>query len=268
MPARTSPRPSYAYLIVAICFCIQALGIGVYIAFGVFFNPLMEEFGWSRAAISGASSIAFFSMGLFGVMVGRLNDRLGPRPIMSVTAILLGLGCVLMAQFLRRDPGKLSDRRSESPASNDDTLESATNDGLPLSQSLKTIQLRTICLVNFLLVFCLMIIMLHIVPHARDLGVSPIRSAGVLSVIGAVSMVGRFISGLVIDYRDSKTVMGACFLLLIVSLGWLQLAQKLWMLYLFAGVYGLAHGGFFKRTTGLSPINYRKKFGLYPNLIS
>jgi MFS family permease len=99
MPARTSPRPSYAYLIVAICFCIQALGIGVYIAFGVFFNPLMEEFGWSRAAISGASSIAFFSMGLFGVMVGRLNDRLGPRPIMSVTAILLGLGCVLMARL-------------------------------------------------------------------------------------------------------------------------------------------------------------------------
>ena len=44
-------------------------------AFGVFFNPLMEEFGWSRAAIAGASSTAFFSMGIFGVIIGRLNDR-------------------------------------------------------------------------------------------------------------------------------------------------------------------------------------------------
>jgi MFS family permease len=96
-----------------------------------------------------------------------------------------------------------------------------------------------------------MIIMLHIVPHARDLGVSAIRAASVLSAIGAVSMIGRFACGLVIDYRGSKTVMSACFLLLIISLGWLQFAQKLWMLYLFAVVYGLAHGGFF---TAISPI--------------
>ncbi|RJQ71864.1 MAG: MFS transporter [Desulfobacteraceae bacterium] len=75
----------------AICFSIQALGIGIYIALGIFFKPLMEEFGWSRAAIAGASSTAFFSMGLFGVIAGRLNDRFGPRRLMSVAALLLGL---------------------------------------------------------------------------------------------------------------------------------------------------------------------------------
>ena len=97
MPIRAPGPYGYAHLIAAICFSIQALGIGAFIAFGVFFNPLMEEFGWSRAAISGASSLAFFIMGLLGVIVGRLNDRFGPRQLMTVTAILLGLGCVLMA---------------------------------------------------------------------------------------------------------------------------------------------------------------------------
>ncbi len=42
-----------------------------------------------------------------------------------------------------------------------------------------------------------------------------------------------------------------CFLILIGSFLWLQTAKELWMLYLFAALYGLAHGGFF---TVISPI--------------
>jgi SOS-response transcriptional repressor LexA len=95
------PKPSfYAYLITAICFSIQALGVGTYISFGVFFNPLMEEFGWSRAAISGASSTAFFCMGIFGVVIGRLNDLFGPRRLMSAAALMLGLGPELLPQSM------------------------------------------------------------------------------------------------------------------------------------------------------------------------
>ena len=334
-----SIRPSYAYFIAAICFSIQALGIGTYIAFGVFFNPLMEEFGWSRAAIAGASSTAFFSMGLFGVLVGRLNDRFGPRLLMSVAALLLGLGCalmarltslwelyffygiifgmglsaidvialttiarwfslrrgfmtgivkvgtgagqfaiplvasglilyygwrwaialigigiasilLLMAQFLRRDPGtpRLKNRQ---PNAGGHLQPPEMELGIPLSRAFRSIQLWTICMINLFLVFSLMIIMLHIVPYVRDTGVPPIQAAGVLSTIGAVSMLGRFVCGLVIDRRGSKAVMGACFFLLLGDLIWLQFAHQLWMLYLFAALYGLAHGGFF---TAISPL--------------
>jgi MFS family permease len=84
-------------VVAGICFTIQALEVGTYIAFGVFFTPLMESFGGSRDAIAGASSTAFFSMGLFGILAGRLNNRFGPRPIMTVTA--LGLGCLLMGRL-------------------------------------------------------------------------------------------------------------------------------------------------------------------------
>ena len=333
-------RISYAHLIAAICFSIQALGVGTYIAFGVFFNPLMEEFGWSRAAIAGASSMAFFCWGLFGVIIGRLNDRFGPRYLMSVTAVFLGVGCVwmarlttlwelylffgiicgiglssidvialttiarwfssrrgfmtgiakvgtgagqfaipllasglilsqgwrwsimaigvgvsvllmAMAQFLRRDPAALCLERRSAAAGRHTGLPEIMVGGLPLQRALRTVQLWTICLVNFFLVFCLMIIMLHIVPHARDAGVPPIQAAGILSTIGGVSMLGRFVSGIAIDRQGSKTVMCACFLLLLAGLGWLQVAHGIWMLYLFAAVYGLAHGGFF---TAISPL--------------
>jgi MFS family permease len=96
-----------------------------------------------------------------------------------------------------------------------------------------------------------MVVLLHIVPHARDSGIPPVLAAGVLSTIGGVSMLGRFASGLVIDRKGSKAVMGICFVLLLGDLAWLQFADRLWMFYLFGAVYGLAHGGFF---TAISPL--------------
>jgi MFS family permease len=339
-PNHSNPlQLSYGYLITAVCFSIQALGVGTYISFGVFFNPLMEEFGWNRAAIAGASSTAFFSMGIFGVIIGRLNDIFGPRRLMSVAALLLGLGCVLMgrlttlrelylyfgiifgmgfsaidvialttiarwfshrrgfmtgivkvgtgagqfvmplaasglillygwrwtiaiigtvvavilvlmAQLLHRDPSALG-LKNIPEIGKSNFPPPATVPRPPLSCVFRTVQFWTICLLNFFLVSGLMVIMLHIVPHVRDSGFSPIQAAGVLSTIGAVSMLGRFVSGLVIDKRGSKTVMKVCFLLLLGDLVWLQFAHRLWMLYLFGVFYGLAHGGFF---TAISPL--------------
>ncbi|MBH05940.1 MAG: hypothetical protein CMJ20_06430 [Phycisphaeraceae bacterium] len=92
-------RDHYSHVIAASCFGIQAIGIGTYASFGVLFHPLITEFGWSRATIAGASSIAFFLMGLLGMVVGRLNDRIGPRKLMTGTAVCFGLGCFLMSRL-------------------------------------------------------------------------------------------------------------------------------------------------------------------------
>jgi hypothetical protein len=64
----------YGYIIVLACSIIQGIGVGTYVAFGVFFKPLLAEFGWSRATLSGASSLAFLLMGFLGILVGNLND--------------------------------------------------------------------------------------------------------------------------------------------------------------------------------------------------
>jgi MFS family permease len=96
-----------------------------------------------------------------------------------------------------------------------------------------------------------MIVVVHIVPFAQDINVSATRAAGVLSTIGGVSMAGRFMTGLSIDRIGSKIVMIFSFILLIIGLLWLQISKELWMLYLFAMIYGTAHGAFF---TAISPM--------------
>jgi MFS family permease len=101
------------------------------------------------------------------------------------------------------------------------------------------------------ILICLLTVMVHIVPYAQEMNVSPTRAASVLSTIAGVSMAGRFVSGIAIDRVGSKRVIIFCFILLIAGLLWLQIATELWMLYLFAVVYGVAHGGFF---TAFSPL--------------
>ena len=92
-------KNSYSNVIAASCFGIQAIGVGTYTTFGVFFSPLMSEFGWSRAVISGAASAAFLFMGFLGIYIGRLNDKIGPRKLMTVTGLFFGLGLFLMSRL-------------------------------------------------------------------------------------------------------------------------------------------------------------------------
>jgi MFS family permease len=68
-------------------------------SFGVFFKPLMDEFGWTRAATAAAFSLSVFFHGLCYVIMGKLNDRYGPRVLLMSCGFFLGLGFLLMSQI-------------------------------------------------------------------------------------------------------------------------------------------------------------------------
>ncbi len=333
------PAYFYGYNIVAASFGIQAIGIGILIAFGVFFKPLLVDFGWSRATLSGAQSLAMFIAGVLGILTGRLSDKFGPRVVISVAAGFLGLGLLLMSglnhvwqlflfysvifgiglsaidiiplsttarwftrrrgimtgmvkvgtgagqlviplvasllitgygwraayviigvaamlllifigQLLRRDPaqmGLLPDGNKELRTESSGLAET----DFYISEALRTWQFWTICVTFLVTMSCLLMIMVHIVPHATDIGLSSTTAAGILAAIGGISMVGRFVTGVAIDRIGNRLSMIICLILLILALLWLQLARELWMFYLFAVVYGFGHGGLF---TVVSPI--------------
>lgn len=67
-------------------------------SFGVFFKPVLTEFGWSRASTSGAQSLNLVLMGGFGILAGKLSDRFGTRLVLTVCGFLLGLGYLLMSR--------------------------------------------------------------------------------------------------------------------------------------------------------------------------
>jgi MFS family permease len=98
-PHNTEPRFFYGYIVVGIAFLVMVVSWGPYNVFGVFFNPLLTEFGWTSAMTSGAFSLSMILSAALGVVTGGLNDRFGPRLVVTLSGIFLGLGYLLMSQI-------------------------------------------------------------------------------------------------------------------------------------------------------------------------
>lgn len=95
--APTQTRLFYGWWIVlagtAILFVSS--GIGFY-GHGVILDPLRTMHGWSKATISSAITLYFFATGIFGMLIGRLIDRYGPKWILIVGSLFIGSGFVIL----------------------------------------------------------------------------------------------------------------------------------------------------------------------------
>ncbi len=85
----------YGYTIVIVATLIMLICMGVYYSYGVFLKPLINEFGWSRATVSGAFSLCGLIQGISGVIGGRLNDKIGPRLVLTFSGLLAGAAFLL-----------------------------------------------------------------------------------------------------------------------------------------------------------------------------
>ena len=93
------PRIFYGWYIVAASFTSNVFVSGAYWqGFQLFFLPILREFGWSRAALSGAFSLRQVETGVFAPILGFIVDRFGPRRVIMVSGFVLGLGMILVAQ--------------------------------------------------------------------------------------------------------------------------------------------------------------------------
>jgi len=92
------PQFFYGYVVVLLAFIIMVVTWGTFYTFGVFFKPVLTEFDWTRTGTSGAYSLAFMVSGFLSIVAGRLNDRFGPRVVVSACGVLLCSGYLLMSQ--------------------------------------------------------------------------------------------------------------------------------------------------------------------------
>ncbi len=84
----------------ALTLCMMA-GSGLRSVFGVYIRPMEAEFGWGRGALSGAAAVSLLLFGAAGPVVGRLADRWGPRRVIAVALLWLGVGAI-GAAFVQR----------------------------------------------------------------------------------------------------------------------------------------------------------------------
>ena len=83
------------YPIALVVFLSTGLSVGMaQYAFGEFAGPLKEQFGWSQTQLNLSLAFSFIS-GLLAPFVGNLSDRIGIRPVMFVSLLLIAAGFLL-----------------------------------------------------------------------------------------------------------------------------------------------------------------------------
>lgn len=340
------PTFFYGYVVVAAAWVILMAVFGVHYAFGVFLKPMLVEFGWGRGITSGAYSLSWLLQGLSAVLMGRMNDRYGPRFVLTLCGILLasgfllttrisagwhlylsygvligiatggfyvpaastiakwfiakrnmmtgmavsgiGLGTfllspvanylisaydwrtsyiilgisvfvmiVLAAQFLRRDPAQIGQR----PYGHGETVVrplQGEGRGHSLKEAFRVREFWSLFGMFFCFGFAVLSIIVHIAPHATDLGKSPATAANFVASIGIASIFGKILLGSLGDRVGNRTVFIICFSLMAASLWWLVPVRETAFFFLFTIAFGLAYGG---NATSQSPL-VAELFGL------
>jgi len=88
----------YGWTLVIASSCIGFMISIIIFTFGIFLKPIAMEFDAGRATISNALSLSLLLGGIFGIGLGRLTDRYGPRILTTFGGMLTGIGFLLMWQ--------------------------------------------------------------------------------------------------------------------------------------------------------------------------
>jgi len=327
--ARINSHHYYGYTILASCLVINMCIWGVFFSVGLFFKPMLNEFGWSRAITSGPISLSWVVSGLLGITMGALNDRFGPRIVVMICGTLFGMGCLLMsqiqetwqiylyygvligsglslpipimstvsrwfekrrtvmtgvmmlgsgvaglampplaswiiltsgwrtsyiifgavflcvifiaAQFLKRDPSRLGEKQQHDISGYIENR--ATNDtGLSLKQAISTVQFWLIFVIFFCFSANVNTLMVHLVPHVTDLGISTTLAATLLTASNAAGIAGRTVLGGLGDRLGNRRLFMVTFILLILSFTGLIFTGDLFLLYLMVIIFGIGYG--------------------------
>ena len=185
---------------------------------------------------AGAGAGTFVVPILVTTLLSVWNWRIACLVVGAASTLIL----IFLAQFLTRNPPS-----TPAPSRGDSTPAPQTEFGLTLKLATKTRNFWILCFGQFLIFSCLMVVMIHVAPHARDLGFGTTQAAKVLSTIGAASILGRIILGGAADRLGGKRTLIIAYSLLSASLIWLIFIREPWILFLFAPVYGFTHGAFF-----------------------
>jgi MFS family permease len=86
----------YGWVIVSAAVLLMAGFLATPTSFGLFVRPLGEEFGWSRATVSGAMSLSMAVSAVVGIFMGKLTDKYNAGVVIAV-GLLAGTASYLLA---------------------------------------------------------------------------------------------------------------------------------------------------------------------------
>jgi MFS family permease len=249
---------------IVLTFCGFLLGLGcllisqistlwqLYLFYGVIIGvgmsgvlvPLLSTVArWFVKRRNVMTGITLTGIGLGSLIAPPVAHRLISAYDWRVSYIILGclvlaVG-VLAAQLLKRDPTRVGQVPYGGDEVGREMLQRA-DEGFSLREATHTRQFWMVFGIFICLGFSYFSIVVHIVPHITDLGISAASAATILAALGGAGIVGNVLGGAADRIGNKK----ACVIGLILAsamLFWLVSITEVWMFYFFVGGFGIGY---------------------------
>jgi OFA family oxalate/formate antiporter-like MFS transporter len=219
------------------------IGIGMSSLYAPILSLIARWFVEKRGLMTG---IVLSGLGIGQLVAPPLISRLVAAYDWSFSYIILGIILlvivVVATQFLRRDPSQVGQVPYGAKTADVHATGSASL-AYSLREASRTRQFWVLVGIKLCYGFYMFSMVVHIIPHATDLGISTVDAANILAIHGAAMVLGSFMLGRVGDRIGPRKVFIICFVIALVSLLWLMQARALWSFFIFAIFLGVANGG-------------------------
>jgi predicted MFS family arabinose efflux permease len=236
----------------AFLLCAIAIGFVSIIASPTAWVSLLPQWFSRRLGVAVAIAMVGSGFGQFAMVRahGALLSSLDWRSAWMIMAAVVAAIGIPVALLMARDRPDLTVLRR--------TAATATIEGLPLGQSLRSPVFWTAVPAFFLVMLVTAAMLTHLAPLLTDRGWSVERAAGVVSIIGLVSLAGRAASGALLDRIGFGLLGVLIFPLPAVSCLLLLSDSSDLSIHIAAALIGLAYGV----EADMLPWLLRNQFGL------
>jgi MFS family permease len=212
---------------------IEAIGMSG--AWGICTAVPSRWFTKNRGLVLG---ITVAGSGLGTLLIVPFAERLVSVYDWSQAFVICGIGAgalmVASALFLREPPVAIVPTAKEN---------ASASGGVNVIQAVKDSRMWLITFAFFFFFFGSQIIMVHLVNHATDVGISALIAATFMSVIGAVSIFSRIFIGAITEKAGLYRILMLTCLALAAVFIFLIFTRAPWSFYLCAILFGIPYGG-------------------------
>jgi len=221
-----------------------AYSLGVGVGMGCAYVPVIgavQRWFVRRRGFASGLAVAGIGVGtlvmppLASLLIGVFGWR-GAYLALGGLALVIGVG---MALLIENEPRG----RGLNPDGDAQAVQSVQSGGASVREAIRSwrfISLYAACLICSFGVF---VPFVHLVPFARDHGITASKAALLISVIGIGSTAGRFFLGTIADRMGRARSLLMMFIGMAVSLSIWAVSANVWSLAIFAFVFGVFYGG-------------------------
>lgn len=202
-------------------------------------------------ALGIVGSAAGFGTLVGSPVVGFLIQQVGWRTAYIVMGVFTCAVVIPASRLVRKDPAEIGEFPDGSKSDRVEINKKVAGvesipqiDGFSLREASRTGDFWLFGSIWFLASSCYFLALTHIVPHATDMGISALRAAAILSLIGGGNVIGKLVLGRISDTVGRKMTAVLCVLAGAGVMAGLSWSEHLVALYLCGFVWGFSFGGF------------------------